>query len=62
MKSFVYAFEVRVGYVSIYLSSGDVAVAQHSLYAAQICAVHQQIGRKTMPERVWSDPFCYAGQ
>ena len=41
----------------IYLGSTDVAVAQHTLYAANIGAIHQEVGRETMSHRVRTDMF-----
>ena len=39
----------------IYLRCGDTAMPKHTLYAANIRAVHKQVGRKAMAHRVRTD-------
>lgn len=41
VKLLVNFFEVWIGYMRINLGGGDIAMAEHALYAANICAVHQ---------------------
>jgi hypothetical protein len=42
--------EIKVG---VDLGSADVGVAQQFLYAAQVAARFQQVGRERVPEQVW---------
>lgn len=42
----MHALEVWVGNVGVDLRGGNIAMAEHGLYAAQIGTVHEQIGRK----------------
>lgn len=39
----------------IYLRCGDTTMPKHTLYAANIRAVHKQVGRKAMAHRVRTD-------
>ena len=41
--------------VCIYLRCGDTAMPKHTLYAANIRAIHEQVGRKAMAHRVRTD-------
>lgn len=43
MKLLIYIFEVLVSYMRVYLCRADVGVSEHSLYTADIGAVHQQV-------------------
>jgi hypothetical protein len=55
MKAFVDAFEMWVSDVSINLRSGNVAVAEHGLNAAQVGPIHKQIRSKRMTQCVRAD-------
>ena len=48
--------------MSIDLGCGYVTVAQKLLYASEVCAVHQQICGKTVPESVRTHMFGYSSQ
>ena len=48
VKFFVNFFEVRIGDVSVNLSSSDVGVTEKTLDGANICTIHEEIGGKTM--------------
>ena len=48
-------FEMRVGDVCIDLGGRDVAVAQHGLDRAEVCAIHEQVCRKRVAKRMGAD-------
>ena len=47
--------QMLVSDVCIYLRCGDTAMPKHTLYAANIRAVHKQVGRKAVAHRVRAD-------
>ena len=47
--------QMLVSDMRIYLRCGDTAMPKHTLYAANIRAVHKQVGRKAMAHRVRTD-------
>ena len=48
MKFFMHFPEVRVGYMGIDLSGGDITMTKHTLDTTDIRSVHNQIGGKTV--------------
>jgi hypothetical protein len=44
VKLLMHILEVWIGHVRVNLGGGDVAVAEHGLHAAQVGAVHEQVG------------------
>lgn len=48
MKFFMHVTEVFVGHVRIHLGRADIAMAKHGLHTPEVCAIHEQIGRKAM--------------
>ena len=44
-----------VGHMGVHLRGTDVAVPEHGLYAANVGAVHQQIGCKAVSHGVRTD-------
>lgn len=60
MKRTVNIFEVLPVNVCVNLSCGNVGVAEHFLYSAQVRPPFQQVGRERMTERVWMDLFLEA--
>lgn len=61
MKLFVDFAEVRVSDVSVNLGGANVGVAKHSLDAAEVGAVHQEVGGEGVAEGVRGDVFGDAG-
>lgn len=61
VKSFVNIFEVLVGDVRIDLRSRDTAVPEHALHAANVGAIHEQVGGETVAHRVRADMLGDAG-
>ena len=57
MKVFVYFFELFVGDVGVYLGGLDVAVTEHFLDGADVCAVCQEGGGEHVAEDVGGDFF-----
>lgn len=51
-----------IGDVGIYLGCRNTTVSQHTLHAANIRTVHQQVGGETVPHGVWADVFGDAGE
>lgn len=41
--------------VSVVLSRGDAGVAKHFLNRAEVSPSRKQMGRKTVPETMWTD-------
>ena len=41
MKALMHLAQVRIGNVSIHLGRGDIAVAEHGLYATEVGTIHQ---------------------
>lgn len=50
VKFFVDVLELLVGDVGVNLGGGDGRMSKHGLHAADIGAISQKIGRKTMPQ------------
>ena len=48
VKFFVDFLEVRIGDMSINLSSSNVGVTEKTLDGANVCTIHEEIGGKTM--------------
>ena len=44
-----------IGDMRVYLRRGDTAMSKHTLYAANIRAIHKQVGRKAVAHRVRAD-------
>ena len=57
MKFFVDLLELGVGDVGVDLCGCDGFVAKHGLYAANVCAVAQQVGGVGVPKNVWGNAF-----
>lgn len=55
MKLLVHTSEVWVCNVRIDLSGRDIAVPEHGLDAAQVCAVHEQVCREAMAQGMRTD-------
>ena len=62
LKFVVHFLEMRVGYVSVDLGGGDIAVPQHRLNRAQVGAIHQQVGSKRVAQSVRGDMLGDAGR
>lgn len=58
MEFLVHLAEVLVGDVGVDLGSTNIAVPEHTLDAAQIGTIHQEVGRKAMAHRVRADVLC----
>lgn len=57
MEFFVDFFEMRVGDVSVDLGGADIGVTKHCLDRANIGAIHEQIGGKTVTQSMWGNMF-----
>ena len=55
MEAFVDFAKMLVGYVCINLSCADVGMTEKGLDGANIGAVHEKVGSKTMTKGVWGD-------
>jgi len=51
-----------VGDVGVDLGRADVGVAEHGLDAAEVGAVHEEVGGERVAQSVWSDVFGDAGE
>lgn len=58
MELFINVTEMRIGDVRIYLRGTDAAVPKHTLDAANVSAIHEQVCSKTMTHCMWADVFC----
>lgn len=61
MMLFIDLAESWVGDVRVDLCCLDRGVAEHRLDTPNICAIHQEIGRVRVAERMWSNTFRYPG-
>lgn len=48
--------------MGVHLSSGNTAMTQHALDAADICTIHKKISGKAMSHRVGADVFRNTGE
>lgn len=62
MELLVHVLEMRVGDVRIDLGGRDVGVAQQPLHTADVGAVHEQISRKAVSQRMGCNVFGNARQ
>ena len=61
MKSFVNFFELRIGDVGVNLRGSNRRMSEHCLDAADVGAVHQEIGSKRMAKCMRVDIFNNTG-
>ena len=47
--------------VGVDLCGDDAGVAEHFLYASEVCSALEQVGSETMTQGVWGDVFVEAG-
>lgn len=57
MKLCMDFFKVGISHMGIYLGSCYVAMAKHGLHAADVGPIHEEIGRKTVSQRVRANVF-----
>lgn len=55
MKLLMDLFEVGIGDVRIDLGGGDIAMSEHRLHAADIGAVHEQVGGEAVAQGMGAD-------
>lgn len=57
----MYFFEVLVGNMGVDLGGGDVGVAEHGLYGADVSTVHEEVGGEAMAQGMRGNVFGDAG-